>query len=148
MSAASTETVESPGRHRPSLAGGPPQHLDRLSSGGRFCTSAAFWLRFEGQDAAQFLPGLISSAPSRRRDADPRARGFREPTPGRVRDRWMLPIAAAVLIGTAIAVAGLGLASGFEGVSRGTFVVHASAAHDRCDWMAGRVAPLRAPTTR
>jgi lipopolysaccharide transport system permease protein len=85
---------------------------------------AAFWLRFEGRDAAKFLPGFLFAAPLVV-VTQMLVLAVSGAYARRVRDGWVLPIAAAVLGGTAIAGAGVGFSSGFEGVSRGTFIVHA-----------------------
>jgi lipopolysaccharide transport system permease protein len=85
---------------------------------------AAYWLRFYGDRLEAFLPGAWSTLPivALMQVAALFAVGAYAPRP---RVDWLLRVLAGVALGTAAAVALIGLSMGFEGISRSAFLADA-----------------------
>lgn len=78
---------------------------------------AAYWLRFDREQFALFLPGAWSTAPIvvGMQITTLIAVGAYAPRPGAI---WLARVGAGAVVGTSISAALIGVALGFEGVSR------------------------------
>src|SRR5215207_3271836 len=85
---------------------------------------ASYWLRFDAERLAAFLPGAWSTAPLVV-GAQILALGALQAYAPRARASWLTRVVAGILLGTGASAALLGVAVGFQGTSRMAFAADA-----------------------